>query len=652
MSESTLPSAEGTPLAPLPWPPPGLGRIQGDLWIVARKMAIVAAVLVVPLLTILTFPQSPYGLGPLGEAWWITLLTTVLGVALFTETTVSLVRFLTRVRTALREGYAPHVLALVVVDRDRDNGFLLQGLKEFSPLSEAERKTMGRLRFLTALAYLVAATWVVVGFGLLLLVAAHGGASVTGVGLGTLGPAALIGFAGLVLRGTEGTLAYRAREAWHNNEWSEDLARHEIDLWQNQTVERGFESPGAIRSGSRTWPTVALVGAVVGAFIAILPAMTLVPASSAGAVFSELGGWSYTRSLERAAAAEAFRAYRIDPDPGVTPAEAGEILQVIARSGQGPHPSDRIRVPTRSYEEEWLPDSPPEGFRPEAAPFWTDTVWSWVDRGLSAEEGRFLRRAAEHPARAEFSRLASAGSIDVIAGLYALPFDDEATFFELPMTSWGDVRLAAYTHLGLAALQASEGRHADAERTVREVISVGFLLNDDAPVVMANYLGAVLVRNGGDALVEAVELSGDPARADAIDRAARVAQAAAERMAVGQYDRPSGDDYLRTLPDLAEDPNALRGLRWEMAHLVTVFTPCANLRRVVFGPDQEYFEWINRVRSSLVRYESEEAYFEVAMRGIAPMVEPGLLSRFLAVSMGGIHEQGSCAQVLAVLPAL
>lgn len=69
---------------------PGLGRIQDDLWIVARKMAAVAIVLVVPLM-VLTFPQSPYGLGPLGEAWWLTLLTTVLGVALFTEATVALV---------------------------------------------------------------------------------------------------------------------------------------------------------------------------------------------------------------------------------------------------------------------------------------------------------------------------------------------------------------------------------------------------------------------------------------------------------------------------------------------------------------------------------------------------------------------------------
>ena len=73
MSDATLPPTEGTPVQPMRWPPPGLARIQGDLWVVARKMAIVASVLVVPLLIVLSVPHSPYGLGPLGEAWWLTV---------------------------------------------------------------------------------------------------------------------------------------------------------------------------------------------------------------------------------------------------------------------------------------------------------------------------------------------------------------------------------------------------------------------------------------------------------------------------------------------------------------------------------------------------------------------------------------------------
>lgn len=652
MTDATRPPTQETPVPPLRWPPPGLARIQGDLWVVARKMAMVAVVLILPLLVTVTLPQSSYGLGPLGEAWWITLLTTILGVAIFTDAVVSLVRFLRRVRRALAEGYTPHVVALVVSDRDRDNGFLLQGVGPFTPLAEIERKTLGRLRFLTPLAYLVAATWFVVGFGVLLLLAARGLVSLSGVGFGTVAPAAIIGFGGLVLRGTEGTLAYRSREAWHAEEWSEDLARHEIDAWRAATEQRGLDTSDGRSSGSPAWPTVAVVGLVVGAFMAVLPAMTFVPAASLGAIFTSIGGWGYTVPLQRAAEGEAFRAYRLEPDSTLSPRAAGEIVQVIALVGRDAPAAEALRAPVRRYQDPWIPEGWPDGFRPDAAPYWTDTIWTWVERGLSPEEASYLRRVAEHPAGAELSRLARAPSVDLVAAFYDLPFDEDETFFSLPFLNLANLRSAAHAHLARAAVQASEGRHADAEETVREVVSMGFLLSDEAPFLMANLMGTVLVHRGGDALVRALALRGDAEAAATLDASARAAEKAAETMNVGRERRPAGQDFLESLPGIAEDPAALPGLRWDMVHLVTVFSPCANLRRVVFGPDEDYFTWLDRVRASLIRYDSEEAYFDLVMRGLAPPAEPGLVSRLLAVPMGGLATQGSCSRVLAVLPDL
>lgn len=650
MSDSTLPATEETPVQPMRWPPPGLGRIQGDLWVVARKMAVVATVLVVPLLVVLALPHSQYGLGPLGQAWWLTLLTTILGVALFTDAVVSIVRFLFRVRRALAEGYTKHVVALVVADRDRDNGFLLQGVNAFSVLAESERRTLGRLRFLAPLGYLLGATWFVAGFGLLLFLAARGAISLSGLGFGTVAPAAFIWFFGLVLRATEGTIAYRAREAWHNTEWAEDLARHEIDAWQGASEDRGFVPTGASVRGAPAWPSLALVGIVVGALLAVLPAMTVVPASSIGAVFSSVGAWRYDRSLQRAAEAEAYRPYRVEADSTVTAYEAGGLLHSLARAGMGPHPAEEFRDPPRIYEEAWIEGEPPEGFRPEAAPYWSDTVWTWVGRGLRAEERDYLGGIAEHPGRDDLSRLARAPSVDVVGGYYDLPFEEDATFFMLPLPRLSGLRSAANSHLAQAALLADQGRYDDAERTVREVVSLGFLLTDHAPTLMANLVGSVLVRTGGGALAGLIETRGDDGRAERLRESVRAAAAAADRMSVLGGPDPGGDAYLQRLPVIAEDTRALPGLRWEAAHMVTVFSPCANLRRVVFGPDDEYFAWMERVRSSLVRYDSEEAYFDVAMRGIAPMIEPSPLTRVLALAMGGISDPGSCAQVLAALP--
>ena len=652
MTDATRPATEETPVSLLRWPPPGLARIQGDLWVVARKMALVAAVLVVPLLITLVLPQSPYGLGPLGEAWWITLLTTILGVAIFTDAVVTLVRFLSRIRRALEEGYAPAVLALVISDRDRDNGFLLQGVGPFTPLEENERKTLGRLRFLIPLLYLVAATWFVVGFAVLLLMAARGVASAADIGFGTMGPAAVIGFAGLVLRGTEGTLAYRSREAWHAEEWSEDLARHEIDAWLAATEERNLLAGRGRSAGAPVWPTAAMVGVIVGAFLAVLPAMTFVPAASLGAVFSSLGGWGYTRTLQRYGEAEAYRPYVLPADSTIAAAEAGELVHTITFVGMDRPVAEEVRTPERSYDTPWLPENPPEVAHPGVAPYWTDTIWVRAARGFSTEEAAFLRDAAAHPARADFARLARAPSVDVVGAFYHLPFDESETFFSLPFLQLSGLRGAAHSHLAHAAVLAADGRYDDAEEAVREVISTGFLLTDEAPLLMMNLVGLVMVHRGGVALANLFALRGEEERAEALRASARASGAAVETMTVGRDDQLSGQEFLERLPQIAANPNALPGMRWDMVHLVTVYSPCANLQRVVFGPDEDYYSWVSRVRASLVRHDSEEDFFELARRGLGPVTEPGFITRLLAVPMGGLATQGSCAQVLAAMPEL
>jgi hypothetical protein len=92
-------------------------------------MVVAGVVLAVPLVLIITLPQSPHGLGPLGESWWIGLVTTFVGLVLFLDASVAFFRLLRRARRAVAGGYSPHVVGLVVSDRSRDGGFLLQGAR-------------------------------------------------------------------------------------------------------------------------------------------------------------------------------------------------------------------------------------------------------------------------------------------------------------------------------------------------------------------------------------------------------------------------------------------------------------------------------------------------------------------------------------------
>ena len=102
MERSTGGAETRTPLektadeANLRWPPPGLERLQGDVWNVVRSGTLAALILVFPLLLSISLEQDFWSLGPLGSAWWVILITTGVGLGLVLEAFVTLVRLLRR----------------------------------------------------------------------------------------------------------------------------------------------------------------------------------------------------------------------------------------------------------------------------------------------------------------------------------------------------------------------------------------------------------------------------------------------------------------------------------------------------------------------------------------------------------------------------
>ncbi|MBT8489360.1 MAG: hypothetical protein HKO77_01645, partial [Gemmatimonadetes bacterium] len=63
------------------WPPPGLERIQGDLFGVATRAALAGAFLVLPLLFVVTRDAGFATLGPLADAWWVAVALATVGLA-------------------------------------------------------------------------------------------------------------------------------------------------------------------------------------------------------------------------------------------------------------------------------------------------------------------------------------------------------------------------------------------------------------------------------------------------------------------------------------------------------------------------------------------------------------------------------------------
>jgi len=659
-----MPATEGTGMAEsetsnqgdsfnqlLGWPPPGLGRVQGDLWIVLRKMAVAGGVLVLPILFVLTIPQSGSGLGPLGDGWWVLLLSTLVGLMLFADASISLIRMLNRVRRALDEGYPGRVVGLVLCDREMDNGFVLQGAQVFSSLSEDERGALARLRLWAPIAYLLSASWLVLGFGVLVLIAARGGLSPSGLALGTLIPTVLLGLCGLVLRATEGTLVGRARKAWYAQPWAQDLARQDVTEWRTAGVERGVVQDE--KPAGTVWLRPTVFGVIVATLIAVVPPATLVPASSLGAILASVAGFRYSRTQERVAAAEAYQSFRLEPDPAISPEEAGEILHVLSLVGRDGEQAEGFSEPARTYEVGWLPPEPPEGWRVEVPMNWTDSIWIRLDQGLALEDAAYLREVAAHPGHAEFSRLARAGALDAAGSRYELPLPEDLTYFQLPFPRFSTLRSAAYAHIAIAALHSQAGRHDRAEEVVREVISLGYLMMEDSPFLIGNLVGAVIVEAGADAMWHVLRRAGDTERLAVLEEASTVGQAAVEAMAAGRGGSRSAQAFIEDTRAVASNEGAVRGLRWEFMHLTAVVTPCLNMRNIVFGTGGEYDDWLAGVRSSLVRYESDAILFDLAAQGLAPEGrDAGLLTPLLTAAMGSTGGGANCAQVIGSLPGI
>ena len=95
----------------LRWPPPGLERLQGDIWNVVRSGTLAALTLVFPLLRSMSLQQEFWSLGPLGSAWWVMLITTGVGPGLVLETFITLMRLLRCASKAVERGYRWRIVA-------------------------------------------------------------------------------------------------------------------------------------------------------------------------------------------------------------------------------------------------------------------------------------------------------------------------------------------------------------------------------------------------------------------------------------------------------------------------------------------------------------------------------------------------------------
>ncbi|MEQ9397697.1 MAG: hypothetical protein RJQ04_00875 [Longimicrobiales bacterium] len=627
----------------LSWPPPGLERMQGDLWRIASRGALGSGLLVLPILFVLTRRADFASLGPLADAWWLTLVLAAVGLAFSVEAMTRTARLSGRTSRALQNGYDLRTVALVVADHRRDMGFLIQGSRWFGTLSPEERRTIAFLRGAAALGHALAGLWPPVALSLGLLLGARGRMTAMGIVLLTLTPAAV----GYVVAGICGALEDHrvrgARRAWFQQPWSADVAAGETLSWRRRLA--GVRGDDLGPDGSAHWaPRFRRLSVVVvaAAVVAAIPVLTLMPASAVGPVLAMLSVPQYGVFKVRAAQVEVFRDQRAPVDPEVSAAEAGQLLHDLLFVGFGGDPTPGLQHPARRIEAPWLPD----GDGPAGPPHrWADTLMGVVADEPSAALVAYLDQVSDHPGLALFRRLAGAGSVDVASARWVVPFADTATMATLAIPRFGGLREATHVQVAAAADALLEGRPDEAERRAREIISVGFLLGDYGNTIIDNVIGHVLIQTGGSTLEGVYRATGRSAQADALARDRELARVVAQR--AGSRAPEDLDATLRSIRDAVTDSAAPPGYRWEMLGITATVTPCLRLEGMVLGPGDEYRAFVDEARTSLVRYPSEEPLFDLVRAGYwgaAGSDRFGMLGRVLAVSMR--TGPGTCGDLM------
>jgi hypothetical protein len=281
---------------------------------------------------------------------------------------------------------------------------------------------------------------------------------------------------------------------------------------------------------------------------------------------------------------------------------------------------------------------------------WPSHLFSVLAEGGTAEQRSFLEGIADHPARADVSRLSRAPMIDIASARYVDPLPSGLTLAEMPLPRLNELRMAAYSHLGAAGVAFLDGDLGRAEEIVSEVVSLGFLLGDDGPTLIDNMVGYALIEQGGDALADLYEASGETEELARLESLREAADGAVSRLRVAT---PQGaESWVRSLPGIVSDSNVARGVRWELFIGITTLTPCINLQRLVFGPDQEYWDFVNEAYDDLVMWPSEDGLFELARMGwfgARADDDVGLLGRLLSISMR--TGEGTCGEVVRQLEA-
>jgi hypothetical protein len=641
---------------PLRWPPPGLEALHGAIWPAITTLAVGGSVMTFPLLWSTATPQPFWGTGTFGASWWLPLLTGVAGMLLAVGAIQRIARLLLDAARAAELGYSWRVIAYAVADGGRDGGFLLQGLRHYAPLGEAERRWLLNARVGAAAAYAAAMLWVPVAFSLGVLLAGRGTID-GGGGLVTfvVAPAAALLLLGFACRTVDVASTRRHRREWRTHHDAQKALRDESVGWRTALAHRTENTPTAladVESTRFTKPSGAIriaawAIAVVGVLLP-LPLLTLALVNTVAPVLAGIAAPRYDALLSRMAETAVLAPLALPIDPSITPAAAGEALYTLSFVGRpAPQGGGIERLPVRHYPDDWWSESPPPGALIDLGPLPVEILEG--RHVLTGAEQAALEAALRHPALREFATVARAGALDLAAARWDTSRMDGVGVHSLPFPLFGQVRQGALIRMAGAAMHARQGRHAEAEAALLELVSAGLVIAREGTSVIDMLVGASIASAAGKVLVAFYESRGRTAEADALHHARRGVEVA-RTFAAAAPRAAELNENMHGLMTFAANASLPRGMRWEAFATIQLTAGCLNPYTAVFGHGAEYNAWREQTHRTLVRYPSEEALYRATLKGLVPELGGGggnVVLRLVGMTLRRGANEGACAALLA-----
>lgn len=320
---------------------------------------------------------------------------------------------------------------------------------------------------------------------------------------------------------------------------------------------------------------------------------------------------------ERMAEVERLRVLMAPRDPGITPMQAGLAFRALQMGRQNDglvaSPDADATFPMRDVpthgERSWRSVTITPSMFPGlmgmgySGPM-PSRIIAATQGKLSGDELAYLRTVAESPVWADFDRVGSARSVDLLGGQFVLPFRADAVAYTMPTMRYADSKELAYAGVSRAAFYVATGQTERAERSLKSIVSFGFAMIDNGSTLLDALIGRTIVDIGRDGLHQLYVLTND---AEGLQRAARLSS----RSQVARRSVPFDADaaWARLLAD-ATNPQAPRTLRLESLRQLSMGT-CGTVRGMLFGMSPEVNAAFDAASGTLVRYPSDQAYLDL-----------------------------------------